>query len=101
MGGAAIQSGSDGLNTHIIGHNPGVFSALFNVVIGSQVTITDGNGTPTNYTINRIYEVNDNAVGVRDGVDYWDQMIGTGGGERVTFQTCENDNVNWVYEAVS
>ncbi|WP_157454857.1 immunoglobulin-like domain-containing protein [Carnobacterium maltaromaticum] len=100
-GGAAIQSGSDGLNTHIIGHNPGVFSALFNVGIGSQVTITDGNGTPTNYTINRVYEVNDNAVGVRDGVDYWDQMIGTGGGERVTFQTCENDNVNWVYEAVS
>ncbi|CAD5896352.1 conserved hypothetical protein [Carnobacterium maltaromaticum] len=100
-GGAAIQSGSDGLNTHIIGHNPGVFSALFNVGIGSQVTITDGNGTPTNYTINRVYEVNDNAVGVQDGVDYWDQMIGTGGGERVTFQTCENDNVNWVYEAVS
>lgn len=100
-GGAAVQSGSDGLNTHIIGHNPGVFSALFNVGIGSRVTITDGNGTPTNYIINRIYEVNDNAIGVSDGVDYWNQMIGTGGGERVTFQTCENDHVNWVYEAAS
>lgn len=99
-GGAAIQSGSDGLNTHIIGHNPGVFSALFNLGIGSQVIITDGNGIPTTYTVRRIYEVDDYAVGIRDGVAYWNQMIGTGGGERVTFQTCEDDQINWVYEAV-
>lgn len=100
-GGASIQSGTDGLNTHLIGHSPGVFSTLFNLGIGSQVTITDGNGVPTVYTVNRIFEVDDYAIGVRDQVNYWERMIGTGGGERVTFQTCEDDAINWVYEAVS
>ena len=92
-GGAAAQSGSDGLNTHFIGHNPGIFSTLFSVGQGSQITVTDGNGTPTIYTVSTILTVDDSAVG-SDGTNYWSLVTGTGGGERITLQTCIDDYTN-------
>lgn len=100
-GGAAVQSGTDGLNTHIIGHNPGAFSGIWNLGVGSIIIVTDAANHPTAYHIQRIYQVTQNAVGIVDGVNYWDQMIGTGGGERITLQTCENSSgsVDWVIEA--
>ncbi|MPQ21521.1 immunoglobulin-like domain-containing protein [Carnobacterium divergens] len=100
-GGAAVQSGTDGLNTHIIGHNPGAFSGIWNLGVGSIIIVTDAANHPTAYHIQRIYQVTQNAVGIVDGVNYWDRMIGTGGGERITIQTCENSSgsVDWVIEA--
>ncbi|TFJ43096.1 hypothetical protein CKN80_11065 [Carnobacterium divergens] len=100
-GGAAVQSGTDGLNTHIIGHNPGAFSGIWNLGVGSIIIVTDAANHPTAYHIQRIYQVTQNAVGIVDGVNYWDRMIGTGGGERITLQTCENSSgsVDWVIEA--
>lgn len=95
-GGAELQSGSDGLNSHFIGHNPGVFHLLFSLETGNQVTITDGNGTPTVYTVSSIFQVDDYAVGIADGQEYWDLITGTGGGERVTFQVCINDTTNLI-----
>jgi hypothetical protein len=31
-----------------------------------------------------------------DGTDYWDQITGSGGGERITLQTCINDDYNLI-----
>lgn len=93
-GGAAIQSGDDGLNTHIIGHNPGAFSVLFSLGSGSQIIVTDGAGTPTTYTVQSTMQVNDYGTEVSSGQDVWDLTVGTGGGERITLQTCVNDDVN-------
>lgn len=98
-GGAAVQSGNDGANTHFIGHNPGIFSVLFSLGAGSQIIVTDGNGTPTYYTVNQLFQVDDYATGVADGQSYADQIIGTGGGERITLQTCVNDAVNLIVMA--
>ena len=95
-GGASVQSGTDGLNTHFIGHNPGVFNALFQVGIGNQITVTDAVGAPTNYTVNNIVQVDDYGVGVADGVAYIDQIAGTEGGERITLQTCVNESINLI-----
>lgn len=95
-GGSAVQSGSDGMNTHFIGHNPGIFGALFSLGSGSQIVVTDGNGSPTVYTASTFLQVNDSAVGVSDGQNYWDLIIGTGGGERISLQTCINDTTNYV-----
>ncbi|GCF92589.1 hypothetical protein NRIC_04800 [Enterococcus florum] len=94
-GGAPVQSGNDGLNTHIIGHNPGVFSALFSVGPGSVIEVSDAAGQVTSYIVQFTVDVDDYAVGT-NGVDYWDQMIGSGGGERITLQTCINDVTNRV-----
>lgn len=95
-GGAAVQSGDDGLNTHIIAHNPGAFDVIFTLAIGSQFRISDANGKVTTYTVNEITQVDDEAYRLSDGADYWDKMIGTGGGERVTLQACINDIHNLV-----
>lgn len=95
-GGAPVQSGDDGLNTHIIAHNPGTFSVIFNLGIGSQFKISDAAGKVTTYTVNEVAQVDDEAYRLSDGADYWDKMIGTGGGERVTLQACINDVHNLV-----
>lgn len=95
-GGAAVFSGTDGMNTHFIGHNPGVFSGIQNA---SSFIITDGKGNAYTYRVTRIYRVNDRAIGINDGVNYWGRITGIGGGERVTFQTCQNSSINWIIEA--
>lgn len=95
-GGAATQSGDDGLNTHFIGHNPGAFSAIFNLGSGSPIVVTDGNGTPTTYTVRSVFQVNDYGEEVGTGTDYWDLIVGSGGGERITLQSCINDDINLV-----
>lgn len=98
-GGNAVQSGNDGANTHFIGHNPGIFGVLFSLGGGSQITVTDAAGTPTYYTVNQIFQVDDYATGVADGQSYADQIIGSGGGERITLQTCVNDDINLIVMA--
>ncbi|MGM0215719.1 sortase domain-containing protein [Enterococcus sp. AZ109] len=94
-GGSPVQSGADGMNTHIIGHNPGAFNALFSLGIGSVIEVSDASGQITAYTVQNIVTVDDSAYGL-DGADYWDQITGTGGGERITLQTCINDFQNLI-----
>lgn len=94
-GGAAVQSGTDGMNTHIIGHNPGAFNVLFSLGVGSTIEVSDASGQVSTYTVQNIVTVDDSAYGL-DGTDYWDQITGTGGGERVTLQTCINDYQNLI-----
>ncbi|WP_429948957.1 immunoglobulin-like domain-containing protein [Enterococcus sp. AZ101] len=93
-GGAAVQSGDDGQNTHFIGHNPGVFSTVFSLNTGSQIVVTDANGTPTTYTVRTLLQLDDYGAEVGTGTNYWDLVVGTGGGERITLQSCINDDVN-------
>ncbi|EOL42832.1 immunoglobulin-like domain-containing protein [Enterococcus caccae] len=93
-GGAAVQSGDDGQNTHFIGHNPGAFSTVFSLGAGSQIVVTDANGTPTTYTVRTLLQLDDYGIEVGTGTDYWDLTVGTGGGERITLQSCVNDTIN-------
>ncbi|MEI5993251.1 immunoglobulin-like domain-containing protein [Candidatus Enterococcus mansonii] len=93
-GGAAVQSGDDNQNTHFIGHNPGAFSIVFSLGVGSQIVVTDANGTPTTYTVRTLLQLDDYGTEVGTGTNYWDLTVGTGGGERITLQSCINDNIN-------
>ncbi|WP_430603383.1 hypothetical protein IGJ02_000788 [Enterococcus sp. DIV0724b] len=93
-GGAAVQSGDDGQNTHFIGHNPGVFSTVFSLGAGSQIVVTDANGAPTTYTVRTLLQLDDYGTEVGTGTNYWDLTVGTGGGERITLQSCVNDDIN-------
>lgn len=94
-GGSPVQSGSDGMNTHIIGHNPGSFNVLFSLGVGSTIEVSDASGQVSTYIVQNIVTVDDSGYGV-DGTDYWDQITGTGGGERLTLQTCINDSQNLI-----
>lgn len=93
-GGAPVQSGSDSQNTHIIGHNPGVFSVLFSVGIGSSIIVTDSTGASTVYIVNTILRLDDYGNEIGTGTNYWDLTVGTGGGERITLQTCISETEN-------
>lgn len=95
-GGAAVQSGSDGLNSHFIGHNPGIFSAIFGLGGGSQIIVTDSAGNATTYTVSSVTTVDDYATEISTGTNIWDMITGTGGGERITLQTCIDDATNLI-----
>ncbi|MDR0922641.1 MAG: sortase [Lactobacillales bacterium] len=89
-GGAPTQSGTDGMNTHFIGHNVGAFTCLLSVGNGSQIVVTDGNDTPTTYIVNSEATVDTNGIDLSTGQNLWSQITGTAGGERITLQTCLN-----------
>ncbi|GAA2917395.1 sortase [Enterococcus pseudoavium] len=56
---------------------------------------TDGANQVTSYTVTQIVTVDDSGMAA-DGTDYWNQITGTGGGERITLQTCINDDYNLI-----
>ncbi|MDR2834051.1 MAG: sortase [Streptococcaceae bacterium] len=90
-GGASVQSGSDGLNTHFIGHNYGAFTCLLGANIGDVITITDGASNPTSYVVNDIRKSDNDGYELGTGADLMGMVAGVGGGERVTLQTCFDD----------
>ncbi len=98
-GGQAVQNGNDGLSTHFIGHNPGIFSVLFNLSVGSQVEITDANGNGTMYAVSRIFQADDYGTDIATGEDNWDLITGSNNGEMVVFQTCITDSTNLIVVA--
>ncbi|MGC6769438.1 immunoglobulin-like domain-containing protein [Enterococcus sp. LJL51] len=93
-GGAAVQSGVDGQNTHFIGHNPGIFASVLSLSTGSVITVTDSAGTSTDYVVQSILTVDDYGNDLASGANHWDLTVGTGGGERITLQTCITPDIN-------
>lgn len=89
-GGAEIFSGNDNFNTHFIGHNPGCFNGIWNLKKGDTITVTDNEGNPTHYIVTKQIYADLYAV-TKDGVNYWDEITGYDGGERITLQTCANE----------
>ena len=94
-GGASVQSGEDGANTHFIGHNPGIFNVLFSVGDGETISVSDGANNVSTYTVSQIVTVDDSGM-AEDGTDYWEQITSSGGGERISLQTCINDDYNLI-----
>lgn len=86
-GGQANYSNNSGQNTHFIGHNPGSFAAMLSLGIGSPITVTDAAGNPRTYHVYQLATVNPNAV-TASAQDLWNAITGTGGGQRITLQTC-------------
>ncbi|GBG95905.1 sortase [Lactococcus termiticola] len=93
-GGEASGNVADGLSTHFIGHEYGAFAPVLSLSAGQVITVVDSNGQSRNYTVNGTVDVDDHAIGVNDKVDYWDQITGAGGGERIVLQTCITNTIN-------
>lgn len=98
-GGQPVQSGDDGLSTHIIGHNPGIFSVLFSLAVGSSVQITDGSASSSYYSVTKIWQVDDYGVDLATGEDTWELITGANNGESVVFQTCIDNDTNLIVMA--
>lgn len=87
--GAGIWMGSDsttdGSYGYFIGHNPGSFSCVMNLGMGSSVTVWDSNGDQRTYNVVDIFEV------ARDS--HWSDVSPrvTCYGEAVAMQTCNGD----------
>jgi sortase (surface protein transpeptidase) len=86
-GGRTNYSNTSGQNTHFIGHNPGSFAVMTSLGIGSAIRVTDAQGAGRTYHVYQIAKVNPNGV-TASKVDLWNQIVGTGGGQRITLQTC-------------
>ncbi|NKC68343.1 sortase domain-bontaining protein [Vagococcus fluvialis] len=99
FGGATVQSPNDGVNTHFIGHNPGIFNILFSLSVGSEVTVTDANGTPATYIVGNIFQVDDYGTNIATNENWVDYILDPGTEERITLQTCVNDDINLVVVA--
>lgn len=98
FGGAATFSGTDGLNTHFVGHNggPNQFGGMHTA---STFIVTDSNGNAFKYVKSRMYIVDEYGMG-EDGTNYYDRIVGTGGGERITLQSTKNHPWKYIVEAV-
>lgn len=83
---------NDGSSTHIIGHNPGAFSVILSLGVGSPVTVTDGNGNSRTYTVYSVMDVNDQGYD-RSGNAQWESILAQGG-ESISLQTCLGDYWN-------
>jgi sortase (surface protein transpeptidase) len=79
------------MNTHFIGHHWGAFDPVINSNVGDIITVTDANGTPFNYKIATIAEVNTYAIDKNTGKNLYSEITSTGGGERIVLQTCTSD----------
>lgn len=95
-GGNPTQSGTDGQNTHSIGHNPGIFSPVVSLGVGETITVTDSAGNSTAYVVTGLVQVDGSGRDPVSGQDYWDQITSAGGGERITLQTCLADSINLI-----
>lgn len=100
-GGMPNQSGQDGCNTHFIGHNYGAFNVLFSVSVGNDIQVADSQDQVTTYRVSSVFQVDDYGYRVSDGKDVMDEMINPEGGERITLQTCVNQDINLIVEAVA
>lgn len=87
-------STSDGAPTHFIGHNPGDFSGVMGLGVGSQITVTDSNGASRTYTVYEVIDVTDDGYNNHNlSDDVYPRML-YAGGERISLQTCITETVN-------
>lgn len=83
-GGAPTFSGSDGLNTHFIGHFNTSFTHVQYLVVGDEIVVTDELGQEFTYVVNDRYYVDR-----LNPTDYqYNRIVSQGGGERIIIQTC-------------
>jgi hypothetical protein len=90
-GGKTPFSGTDGMNTHFIGHHWGAFDCMIPLGVGDKITITGDDAKPFTYKVEKRVVVDTHAIDVKTGKNYYSEIVSTGGGERITVQTCTSE----------
>ena len=83
------DSTTDGSWGYFIGHNPGSFSCVMSLGVGSPVTVWDSEGASRTYSVVTTFTVPDTT--------YWEDIAErvTGYGESVILQTCVGDGASY------
>ncbi|MDR2465242.1 MAG: sortase [Streptococcaceae bacterium] len=97
--GVRVNSVTDKKHTHFIAHNPGAFSALLKVKKGDKITVVDNKKRKKTYKVTLVTKCDDYAYEIKTKRDLWNTIVSTGGGERITLQTCLSKTVNLLIEA--
>lgn len=87
-------STTDGASTHFIGHNPGDFSGVMGLGVGSAITVVDDSGNSRTYTVYEVVDVTDDGYNNNNPADDVLPRMLYAGGERISLQTCITDTVN-------
>lgn len=85
---------NDGAPTHFIGHNPGDFSPVMNITVGTSITVVDSANQTRTYTVYEVLDVNDDGTNADNSSDDTWQRVIDDSGERISLQTCITDSVN-------
>lgn len=96
--GGASFSAHDGRNTHFIGHNGGR-NQYGGMHTQSTFVVTDANGNAYKYVKTTRYVVDEYGTRTDNGVNMFDRIAGTGGGERIVLQSTKKHPLNWIVEA--
>jgi hypothetical protein len=91
-GGMKFYSGTDHHNTHFIGHNPGAFEPFADALVGEEIAVTDYNKKITKYVIKKIAVVDRKGYDVNTRQSLRVAIIDPGMSERITLQTCLDEN---------
>lgn len=90
----------DNMNTYFIGHSDAAFEGIWKTPLGEEIEITGEDALPVTYVLTEIYIVDDYAIGVFDGLNYFDYLVGAGTEEMITLQTCKTEETNYILRAV-
>lgn len=88
-GGQPVNSVTDNLSTHFIGHNPSAFHFVTQFSLNDTFEVYDATGQRKVYSVTTILDVDQNAFS-KDGKNYWLEITGVGNKEQVVLQTCLN-----------
>lgn len=96
--GAATWNGTglvnDGAPTHFIGHNPGDFHSVMELYVGAPITVYDDNGNQKTYHVYEVVDVTDEGYNANDLKDDVLPRMLDETGERISLQTCINEQIN-------
>ncbi|MDR2833925.1 MAG: hypothetical protein LBV67_09435 [Streptococcaceae bacterium] len=93
FGGTDVFSGTDGLNTAIGGHNPGVFHWLVGTSIGARMIVTDNDGISYEYYLKEKLFTDDKGNDLKGSdKNFYDFLTGKGDEERITIMYCVDDD---------
>lgn len=93
-------SPNDNKNTYFVGHSDAAFEGIWNTPLDTEIIVTNEFGNPITYILKEIYIVDDYAVGIEDGINYFDYLVGAGTKEVITLQTCRTEDTNYILRAV-
>ena len=96
--GAATWKGTglvkDGEPTHFIGHNPGDFHSVMELYVGAPITVYDDYGDKKTYHVYEVIDVTDEGYNANDLKDDVLPRLLDEKGERISLQTCIDEQIN-------
>jgi Sortase family. len=86
----------DNAPTYFIGHNPGDFSPVLNLVVGSAIEVYDRSASSKVYHVTELIDIDDYGNNINASQDNITDRALYAHGEQIALQTCLSDTINRV-----